>query len=145
MGARELGGRLGHDRFVQVLGVEPGPIHKEGVAQPGVVNLVGVLLFLAGTDGVEAVGHLGGLDDHNVVGQTGVHRQRELVQRDAAGGAEVGHIGLGVDPGVGASCAGTLHRVAHRGRQGLLQRLRYRDGVLLHLPPVVGRAVVHQF
>ena len=111
VGAHELAGGPLHHRLVQMLGVEPGPVHIESVAQAGVINAVGVFLFPAGADGVEFHGHLDGPDHHDVVGQAGVDRQGQAVAGDGGGGAEVGHIDLGVDAGVGAPGAGAFDRV----------------------------------
>ena len=90
-----------------------------------------------------SLGHLRRLYHHDVVGQAGIHRQRDAVAGDGRGGAEVGDIGLGVDAGVGAARPGELHRVANHGGQGLFQGLDVykRQGkdlvlenvVLLHL------------
>ena len=145
VGAHKPAGRRLHDLLVQVLGVKPGPVDEKGVADAGVIDAVGVLLFDAGTDGVEAVVDFRGLDHHNVLRQAGVHRQGEPVAGNGGGGTEVGDIGLRMDARVGTARAGALHRVAHHRCQRFLQGLLHGDGVLLDLPPVVGRPHIHQF
>src|SRR5699024_701736 len=113
VGAHEVGGGPLHDGLVQPLGIEPGAVDIKRIPDAGIVDPVGVLLFQAGADGVEFIRHLGGLDHHDVVGQAGVHRQGDPVAGDAGGGAEIGHVDLRVDAGVGAARAGALHRMAH--------------------------------
>ena len=144
MGANKLCRRPGHDILVQVLGVEPGPVDIKRIAQPGVVDAVGIFLPLTGPDGVESLRNTGGLDHHNVLREAGVYRQGKLIQRNPGGGVEVGHVDLCVDPGIRSARPGAFYRMAHRGRQRLFQCLRHGHSVFLHLPPVVGRAVVHQ-
>ena len=144
MGAHEVPGRRGHHILVQMLGIKPGPVHKKGVADAGVVDPVGILLPVTGGDGVEFGGDLHRPGDHDVIGQAGVHRQREPVQGDAGGGFEIGHIDPGVDPGVGPPGPGAFHRMAHHQLQAFFQGLLHADGVFLDLPAVVGGAHIHQ-
>ena len=112
MGALKGPGRTVHHRLIQPLWVKVGPVDVEGVADAGVEDAVGILLFQAGADGVELLRHVKGPADHNVLRQAGVHRQRDAVGGDGGGGAEVGDVVLGVDPGVGAAAARNLYRVA---------------------------------
>ena len=146
VGAHKLVRRPLHDVLVQALGIEPGPVHIEGVAQAGVIDTVGILLPVAGADGVEAPGEplwpapprcpwAGGCSPPGECGRRGWWRW----------------------------CGSWPHRSphghGHRCRPApvhftgwhttvarcLFQGLRHGDGVLLHLPAVVGRAVIHQF
>ena len=144
VGTHKVGGRTLHHSLVQVFGIEPGAVDVKCVPYVGIVDAVSVLLFQAGADGVEAVGHLGSLYHHDVIGQPGVHCQGNPVAGDTGGGAEIGDIGLRVHAGVGAARAGTFDRVAHHRGQGVFQRLRHGDGVLLNLPAVIGRPHIHQ-
>ena len=144
VGAHKLRGRLGHDLLVQQPGVKPHPVDEKWVPDAGVVDFIGVLLFEAGADGVKAAGHHRGLEHRDIVGQAGIHRQGEPLHGDAGGGAEVGHIYLGVHPRVGAARPGDLDGMAYHRGQGLFQGLRHGDGVFLHLPAVVGGAGVAQ-
>ena len=144
MGTHEVGGCPGHDGLVQMLGIEPYPVHQKGVADTGVVDAVSVLLFQAGADGVERAAYLAGPDHHDILGQAGIHRQGQPVAGDAGAGMEVGDIGFGMDAGVGAACPGAFDRMAHHLCQSFFQRLLHRDGVFLDLPAVVGGAYIHQ-
>ena len=57
-----------------MLGVEPCAVYIKRVAHGGIVDLVGVFLFDARADGVEALGHLTRVIDGNVHGQVGIQR-----------------------------------------------------------------------
>ena len=131
--------------LVQVLGIEVGPVDVKWVLEPGVVDAVGVLLLDAGADGVEVLRHLEGLLHRDVLRRVGVDGEGEPVHGNAALRAEVGDVVLRVDTGVGASAAGEVYRAAADVSNGLLQGPADGDRVLLHLPPVVGGAVVHEF
>ena len=131
--------------LVQPLGIEVGPIDIKGVFEPGVIDPVGVLLFQARADGVEVLRHLPGGLHGDVLRRVGVDGEGQPVHGDAALRAEVGDVPLRVDAGVGPAAAGEVHRLSGDLLQGLLQRLTDRGGVFLHLPAVVGGAVVHEF
>ena len=128
-----------------MFGIEPGSVDIKSISQPGVIDAVGVLLPETGPNGVEMLRYLGGLNHHDIVGKTGVHRQRDAVRGNGGTGVEIGDIHLRMDAGVRAPRPGTLDGVAHHRGEGLFQRLGHGDGVLLHLPAVVGGAHVHQF
>ena len=144
MRSDELRGGLLHDGFVQMLGIEPCPVHKERVADAGIINLIGIFLPHAGADGVEAQRDLPRAGHDDVGGQMRVERIGHAVDGDAGLRAEIGHIGARVDPGVRPAAAGHMHRMADDIRRGLLQRLRDGAGVFLHLPAVIGRSVIFQ-
>ena len=86
-----------------------------------------------------------GLLHRDVLRRVGVDGEGEPVHGNAALRAEVGDVVLRVDTGVGASAAGEVYRAAADVSNGLLQGPADGDRVLLHLPPVVGGAVVHEF
>ena len=145
MGAHEHPRRPVQELLVQVLGVEVGPVDVKRVLEPGVVDAVGVLLLDAGADGVEVLRHLEGLLHRDVLRRVGVDGEGDPVHGNAALRAEVGDVVLCVDAGVGAAATGEMHRAAADVGNGLLQGPADGDRVLLHLPPVVGGAVVHEF
>ena len=144
MGALEHPGGTIHHRFIQLLGVEIGAVHVERVLDAGVIDTVGVLLFDTGADGVEIVRHLKGGLDGDILRDMGIDGKGQAIQRNAGIGAEIGHVMLGVDTGVGAAAAGQLHRMAADHAETALQRLGHGDLRFLHLPAVVGAAVIHQ-
>ena len=115
---------------------------QEGVAYAGVHYAVDVLLLHAAEYGVEVVRNLYGRQHGYVVRQAGVHRQRQPVDGDAALRAEVGAVVQRVDSGVRASAAGDPDRVAADLGERLFHRRRDGDVKLLHLPAVVGAAVI---
>ena len=144
MGADEMLGGPIHHVCVQLLGVEPHPVDQKGIPDAGVVDAVGILFLDTAADGVEVLRHFRCLGDHDVPRQTAVHRQGEPVAGDGGGGAEVGDVALGVNACVRPSRPGAFDRMADHLGQGLFQGLRDCYVPLLHLPAVVGRAVVHE-
>ena len=145
MGPHEHMRRPVQEVLVQALGVEVGPVDVEGVLHPGVVDAVGILLFETGADGVEVLRHLQGLADGDVLRRVGVDGEGQALQGDAALRAEVRDVALGVDAGVRPAAARQVDILPRDLAEGLLQRLADGDGVALHLPAVVGGAVIHEF
>ena len=73
----------------------------------------------------------------------GIGGEGQAIHRDAGIGVEIGHVVLGMDTGIGAAAAGDLHRFAADHAQAPLQRLCHGDLRFLHLPAVIGGAVIH--
>ena len=144
MCADKGGGRAGHHRLVQAFGVKIRPVYKKGVADPGVIDLIGVLLFQAGADGVKPLRHLARGDHYDVLRQPGVKGQRHPLAGDGGDRAEVGDIDPRVHPRVRPPGTGKADRMSHHLAHRLLQCLLDGGGILLYLPAVVGGADVHQ-
>ena len=134
--------RFGHDLFVQVFWIEVGPIHIEGIAYSGIVDLIGIFLTNTGADGVKALGDLPGRDHHNVLRQTGVEGQGHPVAWNIAGSAEIGDIDPCVDARIRAARPGEFHWVLYHLGDGLLQSLLNRLRIFLLLPARPAGAVV---
>ena len=145
MGPHKHMGGLVQKVLIQPFWVKVGPVHVEGIFEAGVVNAVGVFLFDAGADGVEILPHLHRLPDGDVLRGVGVDGVGHPVNGDAALRAEIGHVPLRVDPGVRPSAARQVDRPPADLGDGLLQGLADGGGVFLHLPAVVGGAVVGEF
>ena len=143
MGPLEHPGRPVHQLFIQFLGVEIGPVHIEGVFDPGVIDAIGILFAQAGADGVKVLRHLIGRLHHNILRDMGVYGKGQPVHWDPGVGVEIGHIVLGVDTGIGAAAAHHLDLLSADHAETTLQRLRHGGLRLLDLPAVVGRAVIH--
>ena len=131
--------------LVQPLGVKICPVYIKWILDPRIVNAVSILFFQAGADGVEILRHLQRLADGNILRRVGIDGKGQPLQRDAALRAEIGDVPLRVNAGVRAAAAGEMHRRTGNLLQRLLQRLTDRNSVLLHLPAVVGRSIIHQF
>ena len=144
MGAHKMLGRPSHHLFVQVFGVEPHPVDQKGVANAGIIDPVSIFFPLAAADGIEVLWHLGCLGDHDISWQAGIDRQRNPVAGNGGSGAEIGHIPFCVDPSIGTAGTGAFHWMPHYVGQRLFQGFRHGDIPFLHLPAVVGGAVVHQ-
>ncbi len=137
MGAHELVCCRLHDRLVQVLGIEPGSIHIKRILEPGIVNLIGVLLPGTGADGIEVLMDLKGLRHHDVTGKMGIEGVGQSLRRDGGAGTEVRHIATGVYSGISTPAAGHMDRVAHHHGSGFFQGFCHRGQILLNLPAVV--------
>ena len=144
MGTHKLGSRRLHDALIQMPGIEPGPVHIEGILQPGIVDLIGIFLADAGADGIEVLIHLKGLRHHDIAGQMGIQGIGEPLHRDGRGGPEIRHIAPGVDPRVCAAAAGDVDAVAHHLGGSLFHGLCHRGQILLDLPAVVAGAEIGQ-
>ena len=131
--------------LVQTLGVEICPVDIKRILHPGIVNAVSILLFQAGTDGVEILRHLQRLTDGNVLRRVGVDGKGQALQRNPAFRPEICYVPLRVNAGIRAAAAGKVHRRAGDFFQRPLQRFTDGNRVFLHLPAVVGSPIIHQF
>ena len=82
------------------------------------------------------------VEDHDVLRQMRVERIGEAVGRYGGVGAEVCDVDPRMDARVGSSAAGHMHLMPDYHGGGFLERLRHGSGIFLHLPAVVGGAVV---
>ena len=83
-----------HDGLVEVLGVKPRAVDIKRVLDRGIIDQIGILLFDARADGIEAVMHLHRAGHDNIARQMRVEGVGNPVDRDARVGAEVCHVDL---------------------------------------------------
>ncbi len=109
-----------------------------------IVDLIGILLAGAGANGVEIVRHLPRRGHCDVRRELTVDRIGDAVDGDARVGAEIRNIDACVNARVRPAAASHVNRVADHARRSLFHGLP--DGALgfLHLPTMVGRAVITQ-
>ena len=142
MGAYESGSGLLHDAFVQMLGIEPGAVDIERIPNVGIVNLIGVFFLNTGADGIKTFVGLLCIENHNISGEMGVQCVGDPVYGDPGVCAEIGNVDSCMDSCICATTAGDMDFVAYDTGSGFFQCLGYGDGVLLHLPAMVGGAVI---
>ena len=114
------------------------------IADAGIVDLIDVFLLDARADGIEVLRRGNGVDHGNVRREAGIDREGHAVDRDRAVGAEIGAVALSVHARVRAAAADNLDRLAADLRERALEGLGDGDVRLLHLPAVIGRAVILQ-
>ena len=117
---------------------------QKRIADAGVIDLIDIFLLDARADGVEVLRRGDGVDHGDVRREAGIDRKGHPVDRDRAVGAEIGTVALCVHTRVRAAAADDLDRFAADLRERALQRFGDGDVRLLHLPAVIGRAVILQ-
>lgn len=111
---------------------------------PGIVDLIDVLFLNARADGIEVLRRGDSVDHGDVRREAGIDRERYTVDRDRAIGAEIGTVAPRMHARVRAAAANDLDRLAADLRERALERFGDGDVRLLHLPAVIGRAVILQ-
>ena len=140
--ARQPGGGCLHDLQVQRRRDPVGVFRLKGALHRAVPDAIAVGLPVGGVAGVEALGHLLGLQHPDVRRQPEIQGQRQLFQGEVQPLApEIQGIFQGMDAGVGAAAALDVGPQAQQRGQGLLKDPRHRDPVFLHLKAVVGGAL----
>ena len=144
MGADKLVGSPLHYGFIQVLGIEPGPVNIEGVADAGVINKVRIFLFDTGADGVEVIMNFPRIVNRDIVGQVRIERIGNPIHRNSGIGSEIGNVVLGMDAGICTAAAGDVDPVSHDFGCGTFHGAAYGYIIFLNLPTVVGGSFVTQ-
>ena len=137
MGSLKHPGRPVHNRLVQPLGVKIRPVNIEGVLNARIVDAIGIFLFDAGANGVKILRHLIGPAHHDVLRDMGIHREGDALHGDTGAGVKIGHIVFRVYP--------ALDLLPAHHAETLFQSLGHSPFGFLHLPAVIGRAVIHEY
>ena len=138
--SRQNCGGSGHGRQVQGRSYPPGVVAIKRRAVSPVEDAVLVGLGPGRFSGVKRRLRLSGRKHRNIPGQQGVQPFMEGREGDGAGGAEIGHLAPGVDPGVGAPRADEGHLFTGKTLQSLFQSLLDGGGISLPLPAVIARS-----
>ena len=119
----ELLRRALHDGLVEVLGVKVSPVDIERVFDAGIINAVGVFLFLTREDRVEIIRHLKCFAHDDILRRVRIDGKRQALDRNARLGMEIGDVALGVHARVRAAAADELDVPAADLREALFHRL----------------------
>ena len=136
-------------RGAHLRNVEPGRIEahaliEKRIGNAAVQDLIDIFLLDARADGIEALIHLTGVRHGNIAGETGVERERDLLDRDCTVGAEVRAVAQGVHARVRAAAARYMDACTEYFCNGVLHGLLHRGETGLPLPAVIGGAVVSE-
>ena len=112
-----------HHLFVEVLGVKVSPVDIERVFDAGIINTVGVFLFLTREDRVEIIRHLKRLAHDDILRRVCVDGKRQALDWNARLCVEIGDVALGVHARVRAAAADELDVPAADLREALFHRL----------------------
>ena len=129
---------------IQRLGIKADAVLQKRIADAGVIDLIDIFFLDARADGIEVLRRGDGVDHGDVRREAGIDRKGNPVDRDRAVGAEIGTVALCVHARVRAAAADDLDRFSADLRERALQRFGDGDVRLLHLPAVIGRAVILQ-
>ena len=100
--------RAVHHLFVEVLGVKVSPVDIERVFDAGIIDAVGVFLFLTREDRVEILRHLKRFAHDDILRRVRVDGKRQALDRNARLGVEIGDVALGVHARVRSAAADEL-------------------------------------
>ena len=106
-----------------MLGVKVRPIDIERVFDAGIIDTIGVFLFLTREDRVEILRHLKRFAHDDILRRVRVDGKRQALDWNARLGMEIGDVALGVHARVRAAAADELDVPAADLREALFHRL----------------------
>ena len=137
-------GRAPHQVHIEVLGIKAYPLFQEWVADVPVEYFIYIFFFYTGTDGVKILRLFAGVQNGDILRQTGIDGQRQSLHGYAGIAVKIRAVSEGVHPCVRAAAADHTKALARDFEDRVLQGLGHRHVVFLHLPAVVAAAVIAQ-